>query len=374
MPDWRVPLVDVRVDELEVEAVVETYRSGWLSMGPRTETMEERFREYLGVGHAIAVTNCTAALHLICSAAGLGPGDEVIVPSLTFVATANAVRYTGAAPVFADVGSLERPWITAETAEAAATDSTRAVMNMTYGGHPGASAELAELAADRGWTLLEDAAHGIGGSLDGRALGTFGLAGAFSFFSNKNLPVGEGGLVATDDDDIADRVRLQRSHGMTSLTWDRHRGHASGYDVVDLGWNYRIDEPRAAFATLRLARLDSDNERRRAAVALYRSRLEDRPGVALTLPDAEGARQAHHLFTVVLDEGADRDGVREAMAAAGVQTSLHYPPVHRFSAFGDAAELPVTDAYAQRAITLPLYPSISEEQVGLVTESLLGAL
>ena len=374
MPEWRVPLADVEVGEAEIAAVTDTYRSGWLSMGPRTEELELRLAEYVGASHAIAVTNGTAALHLSCLAAGLGPGDEVVVPSLTFVATAAAIRYVGATPVYADIAGLDRPWISADSVAAVAGESTRAIINMTYGGHPGESAELAALAAERGLTLLEDAAHGIGGRLDGRALGTFGLAGAYSFFSNKNLPVGEGGMVATDDDEVAKRVRLLRSHGMTSLTWDRHRGHASGYDVVELGFNYRIDEPRAAFAAVRLERLDSDNARRAAAVRLYRRSLESLDGVIATMPDAPGAEQAHHLFTVVLDERLDRDGVRERMAEEGVQTSLHYPPVHRFSAYGADAEVPLTDSYSQRAISLPLFPSISEEQIQLVLGSLAEAV
>jgi dTDP-4-amino-4,6-dideoxygalactose transaminase len=374
MPEWRVPLADVEIGEAEIAAVTDTYRSGWLSMGPRTEELESRFAEYTGARHAIAVTNCTAALHLICLAAGLGPEDEVVVPSLTFVATVNAIRYTGATPVFADVAGLDRPWLSAEAVGAAVGKRTRAIMNMTYGGHPSESARLAELAADRDLILLEDAAHGLGGSLDGKHLGTFGRAGAFSFFSNKNLPVGEGGMVVTDDDQIASQVRLQRSHGMTSLTWDRHRGHASGYDVVELGFNYRIDEPRAALATARLERLDRDNEARAAAAAVYRGRLGETDGVLLTGAEGEGEKSAHHLFAVVLDEAIDRDAVRERMAAAGIQTSLHYPPVNRFSDFEVDADLPITYDYASRAVTLPLFPGIAEEQINLVVESLAEAL
>jgi dTDP-4-amino-4,6-dideoxygalactose transaminase len=374
MPEWRVPLADVEIGEEEIATVSDTYRSGWLSMGPRTEELESAFAEYTGAGHAIAVTNGTAALHLICMAAGLGPGDEVVVPSLTFVATVNAIRYVGATPVFADVAALDRPWLSAEAAEAAIGERTRAIMNMTYGGHPSESAQLAELAAERGLALLEDAAHGLGGSLDGKQLGTFGRAGAFSFFSNKNLPVGEGGMVVTDDEEVASQVRLLRSHGMTSLTWDRHRGHASGYDVVALGFNYRIDEPRAALATARLARLDRDNELRAAAAAQYRDRFDGVDGVTVTGREAGGERSAHHLFAVVLGDGVDRDGVRERMAAEGIQTSLHYPPVHRFTDFEVDADLPVTEDYARRAVTLPLFPAITEEQIGLVVEALTGAL
>jgi dTDP-4-amino-4,6-dideoxygalactose transaminase len=374
MPEWKVPLADVEISEAEIKAVSDTYRSGWLSMGPRTEELESQFASYVRSAHAIAVTNGTAALHLICLGAGLGPGDEVIVPSLTFVATANAIRYTGASPVFADIAGLERPWLSADEVAMAIGPKTRAIMNMTYGGHPGDSAVLAELAADRGLMLLEDAAHGLGGSLAGRQLGTFGLAGAYSFFSNKNLAVGEGGMVVTDDDKLAARVRLLRSHGMTSLTWDRHRGHASGYDVVELGFNYRIDEPRATLATERLARLDAENRRRAAAAGVYRDRLSDLRGVRPTLPTVDNGSSANHLFTVVLSEAADRDAVRASLAARGVQTSLHYPPVHRFTAYGLGLELPLTDEYARRAVTLPLFSTISEEQIGLVVDSLEEAL
>jgi dTDP-4-amino-4,6-dideoxygalactose transaminase len=374
MPEWRVPLADVEIGEEEIAAVTDTYRSGWLSMGPRTEDLESAFAEYTGAGHAIAVTNGTAALHLICMASGLGPGDEVVVPSLTFVATVNAIRYTGATPVFADVVALDRPWLSAEATAAAVGEKTRGIMNMTYGGHPSESAQLAELAAERDLILLEDAAHGLGGSLDGKHLGTFGRAGAFSFFSNKNLPVGEGGMVVTDDDEVASQVRLLRSHGMTSLTWDRHRGHASGYDVVALGFNYRIDEPRAALATARLGRLDRDNEMRAAAAAQYRDRFDGVAEVMLTSAEGDGEKSAHHLFAVVLGERIDRDAVRERMAAEGIQTSLHYPPVNRFTDFEVDADLPVTDDYARRAVTLPLFPGISEEQIGLVVGVLTEAL
>jgi len=373
---WRVPLADVVIADEDLAAVLDTYRSGWLSMGPRTEELEAAFARYTGARHALAVANGTAALHLIVLAAGLGPGDEVIVPSLTFVATVNAIAYTGAAPVFADVTSLTEPWLSAAAVERAITPRTRAVMTMTYGGHAGDLAALRALCDERGLVLLEDAAHAAGSRLDGRHLGTFGAAGAFSLFSNKNLAVGEGGLATTDDDDLAVRMRLLRSHGMTTLTWDRHRGHASTYDVVALGFNYRIDEPRAALAVRRLARLDDDNAARGRLDARYRGAF-DALGVTCALPAAEGLRPSHHLFCLVLGEDADRDAFREALAQRGVQTSLHYPPVHRFSIYADAAadsQLPVTDAYAARAVTLPLFAHMTDAQQDLVIESVAAAL
>src|SRR3954471_21768376 len=300
---WRVPLADVVIAEEDLAAVVDTYRSGWLSMGPRTEELEAAFAAYTGARHALAVANGTAALHLACLAAGLGPGDEVVVPSLTFVATVNAIAYTGATPVFAEIASLTEPWLSAAAVDAAITKRTRAVMHMTYGGHAGEVEALRALCDARGLTLLEDAAHAAGSRLHDRHLGTFGGVGAFSLFSNKNLAVGEGGLVTTDDDEVAARMRLLRSHGMTTLTWDRHRGHASAYDVVDLGFNYRIDEPRAALARCRLARLDEENARRAELDARYRELLAGVGGVTPALAPVADARLAYHLFAIVLEEG-----------------------------------------------------------------------
>ena len=374
MPQWTVPLADVVVPEEDIAAVAEVYRSGWLSMGPETEALEREFAAYTGAAHALAATNGTAALHLICVAAGLGLGDEVVVPSMTFVATVNAIAYAGATPVFADVVSLTEPWLDPASVESVLTDRTKAVMTMAYGGHPGRGEALAQLARERGLVLLEDAAHAIGTRAGGRHLGTLGLAGAYSFFSNKNLAVGEGGMVVTDDDAVAARMRLLRSHGMTTLTWDRHRGHASAYDVVELGFNYRIDEPRAALARRRLARLDDDNARRADLDARYRELLAGVDGLVAALPPVEGARLAHHLFTIVLDEGVDRARFRETLAVRGVQTSVHYPPAHRFSIYATEAELPVTDAYGERAVTLPMFASMTIEQQDEVVEGVRAAL
>jgi dTDP-4-amino-4,6-dideoxygalactose transaminase len=374
MPQWTVPLADVVVPEEDIAAVADVYRSGWLSMGPETEALEREFAAYTGAAHALAATNGTAALHLICVAAGLGPGDEVVVPSMTFVATVNAIAYTGATPVFADVVSLTEPWLDPAAVEAVLTDRTTAIMTMAYGGHPGRTAALAQLAREHGLIVLEDAAHAIGSRLGDRHLGTFGLAGAFSFFSNKNLAVGEGGMVVTDDDDVAARMRLLRSHGMTTLTWDRHRGHASAYDVVELGFNYRIDEPRAALGRRRLARLDDDNARRAELDARYRELLGAIDGLAPALPTLEGARLAHHLFTIVLDEDVDRARFRETLAVRGVQTSVHYPPAHRFSIHATDAELPVTDAYGDRAVTLPMFATMTVDQQNEVVEAVRAAL
>jgi dTDP-4-amino-4,6-dideoxygalactose transaminase len=344
-------------------------------MGPETERLEAEFSDYAGSSAAIAVTNGTAALHLICAAAGLGPGDEVVVPSLTFVATANAVAYTGARPVFAEIVGLDAPWMSADSCQTLIGPRTKAIFAMDYGGHHGEIERLRELADSRGLLLFEDAAHAAGSRLDGRHLGTFGKAGAFSLFSNKNLAIGEGGIVVSDDEQFAAQVRLLRSHGMTTLTWDRHRGHASAYDVVALGYNYRLDEPRAALARTRLQRLDAENGRRRELDLRYRELLAGVDGIALTAAAEPRFESSQHLFTIVLDEQLDRDGFRAALAQRGIQTSVHYPPVHRFAIYRDGApSLPITDAYATRSVTLPMFAHMTLEQQDLVVEAVTEEL
>jgi dTDP-4-amino-4,6-dideoxygalactose transaminase len=373
-PTWRVPLADVVVSEGDLAAVADVYRSGWLSQGPRASEFEEAIAAYTGARHAIAVASCTAALHLIAVTAGLGPGDEVIMPSLTFVATANSVAYTGATPIFADVVSPSEPWLDPDSVERRITSRTRAVCCMQYGGHPGESLALRDLAQRHGLLLLEDSAHALGTRIGDEHAGTLGFAGAYSFFSNKNLPVGEGGMIVCRDDEAAARARLLRSHGMTSLSWQRHQGHATSYDVVALGHNYRIDEARSALGLSRLARLDDDNRRRAAIDALYRERLADVTGLTPALTPPPGATLAHHLFTVALDAGIDRDAVRDHLSGAGVQTSVHYPPAHRFAIYAEArADLPVTDEAAGRCLTLPLFPHMTDEQVELVATTLQEA-
>jgi dTDP-4-amino-4,6-dideoxygalactose transaminase len=342
-------------------------------MGPQTAELEDAFARYVGARHAVAVSSGTAALHLACLAVGLGAGDEVVVPSMTFVATVNAVAYTGAAPVFADIASLTEPWLSARSCESVIGPRTKAIMTTDYGGHPGELEALRALADRHGLLLLEDAAHAAGARLRGRHLGTFGAAGAFSFFSNKNLAVGEGGMVVTDEDALAERVRLLRSHGMTSLSWDRHRGHATEYDVVALGFNYRLDEPRAALGLRRLERLDDENRRRARLDARYLEALVEL-GIVSALPAAQDATPSHHLFTIVLKEAKDRDGFRSMLAERGIQTSVHYPPVHHFTVYAqDAPELPITDAYGARSVTLPMFAHMTDEQQDLVIDAVASS-
>jgi dTDP-4-amino-4,6-dideoxygalactose transaminase len=375
--DWQIPLSDIDFGPEEMTAVGDVLRSKWLTMGAVTQEFEQAFATYVGAKHAIAVTNATAALHLACVVAGLGPGDEAIVPSLTFVATANAVRYTGATPVFADIADENDLNISCESIERAITKRTRAIIVVHYGGYACDMVAINDLARQRGLKVIEDAAHAIGSELDGRKLGTWSDVGCYSFFSNKNMTTGEGGMLVTDDEGYARRLNILRSHGMTSLTWDRHKGHAWSYDVVDLGYNYRIDEMRSALGLAQLRKLDANNARRRHLTQVYRDALEELvPQVVVPFEDHRGVSAAH-LLPVLLPAGKNRIGFMESMKAQGIQTSVHYPPVHTFSAFdGDGTEhfLPLTDEIAPREVTLPLYPQLTDENVVTVARAVAQAL
>ena len=376
-PRWIVPLSDVVGDDELVAAAAEAVRSGWWSTGPRVAELEAQFADAVGCRHAIAVANGTAALQLAFVALGIGHGDEVVTPSLTFVAAANAIRQTGAEPVFCDIVGDGELNLDPADLEAAITPRTKAICALHYGGFACGIDEVLSLAERHGLAVVEDAAHAVGSRHDGRACGTFGAIGCFSFFSNKNVPIGEGGMVVTDDDDLAARLRLLRSHGMTTLTWDRHRGHASTYDVVEVGFNYRLDEIRAALASVQLGRLPRANARRAELADRYVTLLHDMDGVEIAFADRDDrAASAHHLAVALLPPDIDRDDVRTSLTRAGIQTSVHYPPIHGFTAYADATPrpLPRTDEVAPRLLTLPLYPGLTDDGVDLVASSLLDGV
>jgi dTDP-4-amino-4,6-dideoxygalactose transaminase len=371
-----VPLSDVLVDDEIEDAVVQTLRSGWWSSGPRVAELEHEFARFSGARHALAVANGTAALHLALLASGCGAGDEVLVPSLNFVAAANTIVHTGATPVFCDIRGEDDLNVSPEDLDAAISPRTRAVVVMHYGGHPCRMDAILELAAQHELAVIEDAAHAPGALWREQMCGTIGDVGCFSFFSNKNLPIGEGGMVVTDDDALAKRVRLLRSHGMTTLTWDRHRGHASSYEVVTSGFNYRLDELRATIALVQLGRLERQNAERARIVDLYRAALDGTNGLTMPFAPRSDVTSAHHLAVLLLPEGCERARFRASLVERGIQTSVHYPPIHRFRAYRTFATrrmLPRTEAVAERLVTLPLFPHMSNDQVWAVTEAVASA-
>jgi dTDP-4-amino-4,6-dideoxygalactose transaminase len=377
MSEWRVPLTDIAVTERDVQAVLDCLESGWLTMGPRTKAFEEALAEFVGTPHAVTVSSGTAALHLACLAAGIGPGDEVIVPAFTFVASAGAARYVGAEPVLCDVRSPLDFNIDPNDVARRITPRTRAIVAVHFAGYPADVAALRALCDERGLVLIEDCAQAIGAHVeDERQVGTVGELGAFSFFSKKQLCVGEGGMVTSTDEQLAERVRLLRSHAMTSSTWDRHRGHDPVYDVVDIGFNYRLDEPRAAFGCSRLARLADDIEARRALVRAYRERLAEIPEIELPFTNADVERASHFAFPVLLADRATRDRFREELKANGIQTTW-YPALHTFTEyrrFAPVDGLPRAAEVADRHCALPLSSTMTEAEVAIVVDAVRGAL
>jgi dTDP-4-amino-4,6-dideoxygalactose transaminase len=380
-------LADLNYDEAEEKAVLDVLRSRWLTMGSVTQAFENEFAALVKTRHALAVSNATVALHLACLAVGVGPGDEVIVPSLSFVATANAILYAGAEVRFADILGPHDLTIDPVSVASQITPRTKAIIVMHYGGYPCQMPAILAIAREHGLAVIEDAAHSPGAWLDGTHLGTLGDVGCFSFFSNKNLSTGEGGMLVTERPELAEKLRLMRSHGMTSLTWDRHQGHAYSYDVVELGYNYRIDEIHSALGREQLRKLEAGNARRREITHFYWQELE-RASLpkdhVLDLPFHEQSgnpaiQPAHHIFPLLLPEKADRKAFIDRLRQAGIQTSIHYPPIHKFSFYqqryaGKIQSLPLTESVAAREVTLPLYPGMTHAMIELVLDETLRAL
>ena len=372
MPPWRIPLSDVDLGAEELEAMTRVLESGWLTLGAEVTGFEQEFAAAIQAERALCVANCTAALHLACLALGVEAGSEVIVPSLTFVASANSVALAGGRPVFADVVSESDLTLDPADVERRITPATRGIMCVHYGGFACRMDELLELCDRHGLFLIEDAAHAPGVEDHHGTLGTIGDVGCFSFFGNKNLTTGEGGMAVARDPEVHERMRLLRSHGMTTMSWDRFSGHAWDYDVVQTGLNYRPTEFTGALGRAQLPKLSVNNCRRMELLERYRERLAGIPGVQVPFAGRSGSA---HLAVLLVAEPARRDPLRRALADAGIQTSVHYPPAHLFRHYRDAyghapGDLPVTEALAGRLVTLPLYPGMTADDVADVCDAI----
>lgn len=370
---WKIPLSDLNFDEAEERAVLEVIRSKWLTMGDVTGRFEKAFAEMVGVKHALAVANCTAALQLAYRAVGVGRGDEIVLPSLTFVATANAAVVEGATPVFADIVGEEDLTVSPSDVAARITSKTRAVTVVHYAGYACDMSPILEAARKVGAAVIEDCAHSPGATHEGRMTGSLGTVGCFSFFSNKNMTTGEGGMLTTDDDALAAKMRLLRSHGMTTLTLDRHRGHSFSYDVVEAGYNMRLDEIHSALGLVQLGKLPAANAKRRELVLRYREGFAGARRVGVPFAHREGA---YHIMPILLAEGTDRNAFMTGMREAGIQTSIHYPPIHGFTHYRAVVpeaskSLPWTERVAGRIVTLPLHPGLSLHDVDTVVAKVL---
>ena len=374
----HVPFYRPDIADADVAEVVETLRSGWLTSAGRVQQLEAGFRALTGATHALAVNSGTAALHLALEAAGVGPGDEVILPSLTFAACASVVVQLGARPVLAEVRAGDLT-IDPVDVERRITARTKAVMVVHYAGQPCRMDELAALTRGRGLFLLEDAAHAAGARYHGRPVGTLGDAAAFSFYATKNLTTGEGGMLTTSRPEIAERARVMTLHGLNRDAWKRYEAGGSWfYEVVAAGYKYNLSDILAALGVSQLERLHAMNTRRRELALMLRRMLADCP--AVELPDLHtDVEHVWQLFVVKLRLDTltiDRARFIQELAARGIGASVHFIPIHYHPFYRDAAKFgfrqgdyPVTEAVYERLVSLPLFPAMTDAEAARVAEA-----
>lgn len=376
MAGYRIPFFKPAVTEDDIQAVIETLRSGWLTSGPNVAALEAELAAYCGAPYVNAVNSCTAALHLALAAWGIGPGDEVITTPYTFCATATVVLHVGARPVFADVRERDCN-IDPEQIERAITPRTKAIIPVHFAGEPCDMDAIMAIAKRHNLRVLEDAAHAVGSLYHGRPIGGIGDATAFSFYATKNMTTGEGGALATADEATSNRVKSLTLHGMNRDAWNRYDpGGSWRYDVEAFGFKDNLTDMAAALGRRQLAKLDDLTERRTRAAQRYFANLGDEEH--LTLPGFDEAnRQAWHLFLVRVRESSPvgRDDVIRQLAERGIQTSVHFIPIHYFTAYQALGEwkkgdFPVAEHIFEGAITLPLFPDMTDAEVDEVCAAL----
>jgi dTDP-4-amino-4,6-dideoxygalactose transaminase len=360
----------------EMAEVAESMRTGWVGTGPKVHRFERMLEEYTGARHVRCVSSCTAALILGMEAVGVGAGDEVLVPSMTFVASANAVEHTGAVPVLVDCEPLTG-LIDLEAAERAVTERTRAIMPVHLAGRPVDLGRVGEIADRHGLVVIEDAAHAIGAEWDGARIGSHGNLAAFSFYVTKNMTTIEGGALATDEEAIAEEVERLALHGLSSGAWQRYTDAGfEHYETVKPGYKYNMTDVQAALGIHQLPELDGWIERRAEAWDRYGELLA---GLPLELPaaPAPGTRHARHLYQVLLADSApiDRDGLLGRLTEQNIGTGVHYRAVHLHPYYRDTyeidpASLPVSTSISERTLSLPLSPELSEQDQRDVAEAL----
>lgn len=361
-----IPYARQSIDEEDIAAVLDVLRSDWLTTGPKVGEFEEAFAARTGSRYAVAFSSGTASLHAAVFAAGLGEGDAGITSPLTFAATANCLLYVGASPLFADVREDVLTLDPAAVAERI-TPRTKAILPVDYAGHPADLDEMLRLAAANGAVVIEDACHALGAQYCDRIVGSIATMTVFSFHPVKHITTGEGGMVTTDDPTLARRLRLFRNHGVDSDSRSRAQGTEWRYEMIALGYNYRLSDVACALGLSQLGRLDEKLKRRSEVAAAYASGLAGLPGLRLPHVDP-GCLPAWHLYPVRVER---RDGVFRELRARGIGVNVHYPPVHlhpyyraRFGYRG--GEMPVTEGAAERLLSLPMFHGITDEQVDRV--------
>lgn len=376
-----VPFFRPSIGEEEISAVVECLKSGWLTTGPKTREFEEQFTAVIGGGvHALAVNSATAALHLGIDALGIGPGDEVIVPTLTFTATAEVVRYVGATPVFVDCDP-ETLCIDPQAAEAAITERTRLLMPVHFAGRMCDMTALRAIADRHELKILDDAAHALPASHKGQSVGLAGAdVTAFSFYANKTMTTGEGGMLVTRDAEIADRARIMRLHGIDRDVFNRFSDPRASwmYDVVAPGYKYNLTDIASAMGSVQLARHHDFMERRTALAARYDTAFAQLPLVLPPHP-ASGDTHSWHLYIVQVEPSSlvNRDGLIAALRDRGIGTSVHYRPLHQmqfWSSYCEDRSFPAADAYFDRCVSLPLFMAMTDAEQDEVIEAVRSVM
>ena len=374
--EYNIPLFKLNFDEKEIDAVSKTIRSQWISTGPKCEELEKLFQDMLNVKYAVSLTNCTAALHLACILCDIKEDDEVLCPSLTFAASVNCIRYVGATPVFCDVVGPDHLNIDPIEIEKNITKNTKAIIVVHMAGFPAKMDEIVTIANKYNLKVIEDACHGPLSEYKGKKLGTIGDIGCFSFFSNKNISTGEGGMLVTNNEEMAKKARLLRSHGMTTMSYQRATGHATSYDILELGYNYRMDDIRASIGVVQMKKLSDDLKKRINVRKRYIEQLSKVKGIAVPFAD-NTEFVSNYILPIVLKNSTSekRDRIRENLHAAGIQTSVHYPAVHKFSIYSQyKATLPKTEYITDNEITLPMYGSLTNDEIDFIVETLNKAL
>jgi len=363
--------------EEEIAEVADTLRSGWLTLGPKTQRFEQKFAEKVGAKHAVAVSSCTAGLHLMLDALGIGPGDEVITTPYTFSATVATILYAGATPILVDT-LPDFPNIDPTAVEAAVTERTRAIVPVHFAGASCDLDAIGAIAERCGAVVLEDAAHALPATYKGRRIGSIGKATAFSLYAGKNITTGEGGVVTTEDESLVDTLRRKRLHGISRDAWKRYSAEGSWYyQVEELGFKYNMTDINAAIGLHQLDRLEDFHRRRLALVALYDELLAEVPGVLRPQPPAHGDC-SWHLYVVGIDESRVRIGrneVIDSLKADNIGTSVHFIPIHHHAFYQGRLgckedDFPNATRFYQRAISLPLFPTMRTEDVRAVVKSL----
>jgi dTDP-4-amino-4,6-dideoxygalactose transaminase len=355
------------IGEEEIAEVADSLRSGWLTTGPKVKRFEHEFAAYVGAKHAVAVNSCTAALHTSLAALDVGPGDEVIVPTLTFCSTANVVVHLGATPVIVDVDRNFQ--ISLEAVRQSISPRTKAIVPVHYGGQACSLQEILELADSRGISVVEDAAHAAGAEYEGRRIGSHGRAVCFSFYAIKNMTTGEGGMITTDDDDLAARTRLLSLHGMSRDAWKRYTEAGSwSYEVLEPGYKYNMTDVQASLGIHQLHRLDGFIRRRQEISTMYDKAFSDLPEILLP-PRLPGRNHTFHLYPIRLQAGLlrlDRPEFIEELRARNIGTSVHFIPLHRHPFYRERYgyrldQFPVAEEIYRGLLSLPLYPKMTDQ-------------